>query len=107
MPSQPLYTTCANLSPEIVVALIFTFYVLSFVIDLLPSTRVPRGGARDSHQAEMGMTNGAPVSQFDARQHEGVPDQQTPTTDLATDEDGRFYRGQLRGGGTKYSGSQQ
>ncbi|KAK2768845.1 hypothetical protein FQN54_000705 [Arachnomyces sp. PD_36] len=95
---------------EWVIALIFTFYVLSFIIDLLPSTRVPRGGAvrTSQHQAEMGMANGTSVTHPETRQNG-----QTVTTDLTADEDGRFYRGQLVGGGTptpttaKYPRSQE
>lgn len=93
------------------ISLIFTFYILSFVIDLLPSTRVPRGGALAQEQAEMGMANGGPVFySSDARQHEGVPDQ-APGASVAAEEDERFYRGQIIGGGntaaSKYPRSYQ
>lgn len=49
---------CNNLFAEWVVALIFTFYVLTFFVDLLPAVRNRHHTGSGAPQVEMGRANG-------------------------------------------------
>lgn len=74
----------ANQSP--VIAFIFTGYILSFVVDLLPSVRTRRRVPQGEKRTEMGMSNAPPVAQPDITLEEPV------TTDSAG-PNANYYRG--------------
>ncbi|PLB36335.1 Frag1/DRAM/Sfk1 family protein [Aspergillus candidus] len=71
---------------EWVIAFIFTGYILSFVVDLLPSVRTRRRVPQGEKRTEMGMANAPPVAQPDVTLEEPV------TTDSAG-PNANYYRG--------------
>jgi hypothetical protein len=75
----------------IVIALVFTFYILSFIIDLLPSVRT----RRHIPQGEKALHTGRP-STSSGPQHE-VTYEEPVTTDSMGDR-GNTYRGQVVNG---------
>jgi hypothetical protein len=79
---------------EWVVALVFTFYVLSFLLDLLPSVRT-------KHHVPQGFREGPAIEKGETRhQHQGAEYEQNLTNDSAgpNDDSNAGYRGTATNG---------
>lgn len=72
---------------DLVIAFIFTFYILSFVVDLLPSVRTKRRVPQGEKRLEMAHSGpNAP--------HYGDTDNSESIMPVTGDPDGNYYRGQ-------------
>lgn len=104
--SSPVYIMSLNLMSSTVVSFIFTFYILSFVVDLLPAIRtrshIPQG-ERHTEMAEAGHGGiSYPASSADGLHNPPPPDvsYDQPLTTDSMGETGNTYRGYRVQGGT-------
>lgn len=91
-----------NVKTHPVIAFIFTFYILSFIVDLLPSVRTRRHIPQGERIPEMAET---PTSVAYPANQAGQPDvmYEEPLTRDSMGDTANTYRGQVVNGGANSS----